>query len=153
MLYNIKVAVIRSMTQSSLGTTEDTTNIMRLLRNKTKTETKDFMDDFTKAVKIVLDSLEGTQRLFYLIEPDMAKGTVTIRFGSTLGINDLPQEVQKMVEESEEQLRIKEDGDGTNVITVTYEGTIPEKPKTTLEERIREIEQAHPNPEKEEVKA
>lgn len=141
------------MTTSSLGTTEDTTNIMRLLRNRTRAETKDFMDDFTKHVKIVLDSLEGTKKVFYQIEDDIIKGTVTVRFGSVLGINDLPMEVQKMVAESEEKLRAKEDGDGTNVITVTYEGTIPPKPTTTLEERIKEIMEQHPNPEpkKEEV--
>ena len=141
------------MTTSSLGTTENTTNIMRLLRNKTKAETKEFMDDFTKQLKLVLDTLEGTQKVFYLIESDIAKSQVTVRLGSTLGINDLPKEIQKMVAESEEKLRAKEDGDGSQVVTVTFEGTIPSKPSKPLEERIREIEQAHPNPEKEEDKA
>jgi hypothetical protein len=136
------------MTQSSLGTTEQTTNIMKLLRNRTKAETKDFMDDFTNHLKIVLDTLEGTQKVFYQIEDDIVKGTVTVRFGSVLGINDLPQEVQKLVAESEEQLRAKEDGDGSNVVTVTYEGTISPKPTKPLEERIAEIYAQHPNPEK-----
>ncbi len=134
------------MTISSLGTTENTTNIMRLLRNKTKAETKDFLDDFTKQLKIVLDSLEGTQKVFYLIESDIIKSTVTVRLGSTLGINSIPEEVQKMVAESEEKLRAKEDGDGSQVVTVTFEGTIPSKPTKSLEERIADMYKAHPEP-------
>lgn len=135
------------MTQSSLGTTEQTTNIMRLLRNRTKAETKDFMDDFTKHVKIVLDTLEGTQKVFYQIESDIVKGTATVRFGSILGINDLPPEILTQLQESEKKLRAQEDGDGSQVVTVTLEGTIPPKPTKPLEERIAEMELQHPNPE------
>jgi hypothetical protein len=132
--------------QNTLGVTEETSNIMRLHRNRTKTETKDFMDDFTKHLKIVLDSLEGTQKVFWLVESSMENHTVTVRLGSTLGMGDLPPEVRKMVAESEEKLRAKEDGDGSNVITRTLEGTIPPKPTKSLEERIHEIEEQHPEP-------
>ena len=135
------------MTISSLGTTENTTNIMRLLRNRTKAETKDFMDDFTKQLKIVLDTLEGTQKVFYQIESDIVKGTVTVRFGSILGINDLPPEILTQLQESEKKLRAQEDGDGSQVVTVTLEGTIPTKPIKPLEERIAEMELQHLNPE------
>lgn len=134
------------MTISSLGTTENTTNIMRLLRNRTKAETKDFMDDFSKNLKIVLDTLEGTKKVFYQIENNIAQGTVTVRFGSVLGISDLPSEVQKMVSESEEKLRAKEDGDLSQVVTVTLEGTIQPKPIKPLEERIADMYKAHPEP-------
>jgi len=104
------------MTIASLGTTKETTRIMRLLRNRTKAETKDFMDDFTNHLKIVLDTLEGQQKVFWLIESDIAKQQVTIRLGSTLGISDLPPEVYKQFVESEKILRAQEDGDGKSEV-------------------------------------
>lgn len=119
---------------------------MRLLRNRTKAETKDFMDDFSKNLKIVLDTLEGTKKVFYQIENNIAQGTVTVRFGSTLGISDLPPEILTQLQESEKKLRAQEDGDGSQVVTITHEGTLPPKPIKPLEERIADIYKAHPEP-------
>jgi hypothetical protein len=142
------------MAQSSIGTTAEASNIMRLLRNRSKSETKEFMDDFTKHLKIVLDSLEGTQKVFWLIESDMAKHEIRVKLGATLGIDDLPFEVRKMVAESEAKLREKEDGktpeEHAHVTEVKFEGEIPAPPRKTLEERLREIEKKHPEPKEDE---
>jgi hypothetical protein len=79
------------------------------------------MSEFGKALKIVLDSLEGTQKVFYQIESDMASHSLTIRFGSVLGYGDLPSEIQKQIQEHEKVQRAIEDGDSKAIITRTFE--------------------------------
>lgn len=129
--------------QSSIGTTKETSTIMRLMRTRTKAETKEFMDDFSKHLKIVLDSLEGTQKVFWLIESDMIKHTVTIRLGATLGIDDLPSEVRQQLNESERQLRAKEDGDGKTIIQRTDEVFQVEKQKPVHLSHTEKIQQQY----------
>jgi transcriptional regulator of heat shock response len=98
------------MAQSSIGTSPEASNIYRLLRAKTKSETKEFQDEFTKHLKRILDSLEGTQKIFWLIDSDMADHTITVKLGSSLGLGDLPPEILAQVQEYERKKRLEEDG-------------------------------------------
>jgi len=106
-------------------------------------ESKEFQRELYQHIGRIIDSLEGTARIFWKIDSDMGKSEITIRFGSTLSYGDLPQPVQKMIQESEAKLRAKEDGDGSNVITKVLEGTITKPPEKTLQERIKQIEDEH----------
>ena len=127
---------------ASLGTTEETTRIMRKLKVATKIETKEFMEEFTNHLKNVLDTLEGRQKVFYVVESDIAKSTVTVRLGSTLGLNDLPSELtEQIMKETREEIA-KEHGE----VNIICEGTLPPKPTKSLEERIKDIYDAHPEP-------
>jgi hypothetical protein len=130
--------------QSSLGVTKETSNIEKYRRARMQDETKRFQEDFYKHLKRVLDSLESKSRVFYQIDSDMIQHTVTIRLGCTLGLDDLPSEIRNEIKARESEEIAKEHGE----IAVTYEGTMPEKPTKTLEERIKEMEDARPEPKK-----
>jgi hypothetical protein len=132
--------------QRTFGVTEQTALTEKRRRAIMKNETKLFLEELYQNLNLVLDSLEGQQHVFWLFETDVAKGTILIRFGSTLGITELPKEVLTQVMESEKALRAKEDSEPTKEVHMTLEGTIPQKPTKTLEQRIKEMEDARPEP-------
>ena len=131
--------------QASLATTTKTTQVMKNFRNRSKVDTKQFLDELAEHLNRVQETVEGSQKIFFMIESDLLRKTVTITLSSTLAVNELPEEVHAQFVESERALRKAEDGDGKGEITVTYEGKIDTaKPTKTLEQRIQQMSDERP---------
>jgi hypothetical protein len=91
--------------------------------------------------------MEKGKKLLFLsdlyIDPNVATlPKVIIRLSSTMGLNDLPSEIQEAVSKQYKEELVKERD--APELDVTLEGTVDLSKKGHLDETLRKIEENHP---------
>jgi hypothetical protein len=144
------------MTQNENRTTiclnSEDADVFRKLSAKTKINLIDLMHELAREINVMLsDGLEESDRISFMARADLAHSMVLLYFAPILTqFCQLPPNAQKFYQE----LKAKEDGDGSNVIERKDEIST-EHMETILKQKLEQLknnekqQRPQPTPEKE----